>query len=91
MGIVTATTGHSQPQERRVANWLYAAIGIAVVLAGVAFLLLSQKPVMSPMNLDHKNSAPATAPASPNTTAPVPSAPDAHAVPRSVKDFSRLV
>ncbi len=57
MGIVANSDGHSRPQEKRVANWLYMTIAIAVILAAIAFMMLGRSVALKPTNLDHTSSS----------------------------------
>jgi flagellar basal body-associated protein FliL len=44
MSIVNAANGHSQAQERNVANILYISIIAAVVVGMIAFFWMGQRP-----------------------------------------------
>ena len=57
MGIVANSEGHSRTQEKRVANWLYMTIVIAVILAAIAFMMLGRSVPMKPTNLDHTSTS----------------------------------
>lgn len=53
MGIVAKSTGHSRVEERKVANWLYISIAAAIVLAAIAFIMMSIKVPTKPTSFDH--------------------------------------
>ena len=50
--MLESSTGHSQPQEKKVAKWLYVSISVAVVVTAFLFLLIGQKTLMRPSDLD---------------------------------------
>ena len=45
---VSATTGHSRTEERKVAKSLYLAIGAAVLVGIILFFALGQKKELNP-------------------------------------------
>jgi hypothetical protein len=53
---VSATTGHSRTEERKVAKSLYLAIGAAILVGIFVFLAIGQKKELDPA----RNTAPAT-------------------------------
>lgn len=47
--IDSSTTGHSRPEERKVAKRLYAGIAIAVVVALVCAILIGRSRNLNPL------------------------------------------
>ncbi len=50
--IDSSTTGHSRPQERKVANRLYAGIAIAVAVALVCAIIIGRSRSLNPLKTD---------------------------------------
>ena len=52
MGLIASSTGHSKPEEKKVAKLLYISITFAVVFAAVVFFWVGNKTSMKPSGLD---------------------------------------